>query len=90
MVDFLRGGESNTPVVYPQQTQGNITPPLTASLLDTLQSPAGEGTKRFCVDLPISMHTRLTALAHRVGRPKTEVIKFLIEQALTQVETQKD
>lgn len=63
------------------------TPPQKkTSLLAQLQQAPVEGTKRFCVDLPLSMHQRLTDLAFRTGRAKTEIVRLLLEQALDELE----
>lgn len=41
-----------------------------------------EATKRFTVDLPESMHRKLSMLAARTGRTKADIIKTLLEDLL--------
>ncbi|MGL5133901.1 MAG: hypothetical protein ACRC78_15350 [Planktothrix sp.] len=68
----------STPVPRQQQPQ---------QLMNQLQAiEPKEPTKRFTVDLPESMHRKLSILAARTGRHKSEIVKFLLDQALKDVQ----
>lgn len=48
-----------------------------------------EATKRFCIDLPVSLHKRLSMAALRYDRPKTKLVIFFIKiclDLLTEIE----
>ncbi|NEU77624.1 CopG family transcriptional regulator [Nostoc sp. UIC 10630] len=57
------------------------------SLMSQLQpeSPK-EATIRLTVDLPESMHQKLSMLAARTRRKKAEIVRFLLDEALKDVE----
>jgi hypothetical protein len=57
-----------------------------SSLMDKLQIEAKEATTRFTVDLPLSMHRRLSILAAKTGRKKVEIVRMLLDEALSDVE----
>jgi hypothetical protein len=44
-----------------------------------------ESTIRFTVDMPESMHRRLSLLAARTNKKKSEIVRLLLEEALQQV-----
>ncbi len=84
---FLKGeevAEPSQPTITPASEP--IKEPQKSSLLDKLTQPTEEGAKRFCVDLKISTHKRLTELSNKTGKPKTEIVRFLIEQALEELD----
>lgn len=60
--------------------------PKNKSLMDELQAPTKEPTTRFTADLPNSLHRKLAILAARTGRKKVEIVRFLLEEALKNVE----
>ncbi len=45
-----------------------------------------EPTKRFTVDLPESMHRKLSILAAKSGRKKSEIVRLLLSDLLEDVE----
>lgn len=56
-------------------------PPLT----DKFQTPPKEATIRLTVDLPASMHRRLSLLAARTGKRKAEIVRVLLDEVLKDV-----
>lgn len=44
-----------------------------------------EPTIRLTVDLPISMHQKLSQIAYETGRKKAVIIRFLINQAFSKL-----
>jgi hypothetical protein len=56
-------------------------PPLT----DKFQTPPKEATIRLTVDLPASMHRRLSLLAARTGKRKAEIVRLLLDEVLKDV-----
>ncbi|PAX54882.1 CopG family transcriptional regulator [Brunnivagina elsteri] len=63
------------------------TPPLVKpDLLSQLQAPAKEPTVRITVDLAESMHRKLSLLSARTGKKKAEIVRFLLDEALKDVE----
>lgn len=57
-----------------------------SSLMDKLQVEAKESTTRLTVDLPDSMHRRLSILAAKTGRKKAEIVRMLLDEALPDLE----
>jgi hypothetical protein len=55
------------------------------SLMEKLQVESKEVTKRFTVDLPESMHRKLSILAARTGRTKADIVRLLLQDALQDV-----
>jgi hypothetical protein len=56
------------------------------SLMEKLQVQPKEVTKRFTVDLPESMHRKLSILAAKTGRTKADIVRLLLQDALQDVE----
>jgi hypothetical protein len=54
-------------------------------LIDKFQTPPKEATIRFTVDLPASMHRKLSLLAARTGKKKAEIVRVLLDEALEDV-----
>jgi hypothetical protein len=63
-----------------------LTPTKELSLMEKLQIEAKEATTRFTVDLPNTMHRKLSLLAVRTGRKKAEIVRMLLDEALKDVE----
>jgi len=68
----------------PADTPSGVTekPPLKLRLMGKFQTPPKEATIRFTVDLPQSMHRRLSLLAARTGKSKAEIVRVLLDEAL--------
>ena len=49
------------------------------------QVPPKEATVRLTVDLTESMHRKLSMWAAKTGRKKSELVRFLLDQALQEV-----
>lgn len=57
------------------------------SLMSQLKNESPkEATIRLTVDLPESMHQKLSMLAARTRRKKVEIVRFLLDEALKDVE----
>ena len=60
--------------------------PAKSNLMSQLQQPSKEPTIRLTVDLPESTHRKLSVLAAKTSRKKVEIIRFLLDEALKDVE----
>jgi hypothetical protein len=56
------------------------------TLIDRFTTPPKEATIRFTVDLPASMHRKLSMLAARTGKKKAEIVRVLLDEALLDVD----
>lgn len=56
--------------------------PKPSPLIDKFQTPPKEATVRFTVDLPQSMHRKLSILAARTGQKKADIVRVLLDEAL--------
>ena len=57
------------------------------SVMDKLQPvEPREATKRFTVDLPDSMHRKLSILAAKTGRTKADIVRVLLDDVLKDIE----
>ena len=63
-----------------------VKPSKETDLMSKLQTPAKEPTVRFTVDLAESMHRKLTMLAAKTGRKKADIVRLLLDEALTDVD----
>jgi macrodomain Ter protein organizer (MatP/YcbG family) len=61
-----------------KQSRGNLMSRL-------MEAPEKEATVRVTVDLPKSMHQKLSMLCARTGRKKVEIIRMLLDEALDEV-----
>jgi hypothetical protein len=59
--------------------------PKSSLLIDRFQTPPKEATVRFTVDLPASMHRKLSLFAARTGKKKAEIVRVLLNEALERV-----
>ncbi len=59
--------------------------PDESSLIDKFQTPPKEATVRFTVDLPASMHRKLSLLAARTGKKKAEIVRVLLNEVLEDI-----
>lgn len=55
-------------------------------LVSKLETPAREATVRLTVDLPESMHRKLSILAARTGKKKAEIVRLLLDDTLQDIE----
>jgi hypothetical protein len=60
--------------------------PNSKMLLDKFQTPPKEATIRFTVDLPASMHRKLSILAARTGKKKAEIVRVLLDETLKDID----
>jgi hypothetical protein len=56
------------------------------SLMEKLQLEPKEVTKRFTVDLPESMHRKLSILSAKTGRTKADIVRMLLDEKLKDLE----
>jgi hypothetical protein len=56
------------------------------SLMSKLMEPEKEATTRVTVDLPKSMHRKLSILCAKTGRTKVDIIRLLLAEALQEVD----
>lgn len=61
--------------------------PSSSRLMDKFQVPSKEATVRFTVDLPLSMHRKLSLLAARTGKKKAEIVRVLLDETLKDLES---
>jgi hypothetical protein len=66
-------------VLSPQQPSKEL------SLMEKLQLEPKEVTKRFTVDLPETMHRKLSILSARTGRTKADIVRMLLDETLSDV-----
>lgn len=59
--------------------------PNKSPLMNKFHTPPKEATIRFTVDLPASMHRKLSILAARTGKKKAEIVRVLLDEALENV-----
>ena len=57
---------------------------ILTKLLETTATK--EATIRFTVDMPESMHRKLSILAARLGKKKAEIVRLLLENTLSEVD----
>jgi hypothetical protein len=60
--------------------------PVKFNLMSQLQQPSKEPTIRLTVDLPESMHRKLSMLAAKTSRKKVEIVRLLLDEALKDIE----
>jgi len=79
--NFVYGqGEISNETQAEVSSQNSAEQPTISHLLEAREEK--EPTKRFTVDLPESMHRKLSILAARTGRKKSEIIKLLLNDLL--------
>ncbi len=83
--------EAALPALTPPQPEASAAEPVSApsqksSLTHRLQAPDKEATVRFTVDMPESLHRKLSMLAARTGRKKVDIVRMLLEDGLKEVE----
>jgi hypothetical protein len=71
---------------HPSHSQQPERTAQESSLMNKLQVEPKEATTRFTVDLPNSMHRKLSILAAKTGRKKAEIVRMLLDEALKEVE----
>lgn len=59
--------------------------PNKSTLMDKFQSAPKEATVRFTVDLPATMHRKLSILSAKTGKKKAEIVRLLLNEALNAV-----
>ena len=54
--------------------------------MSKLQAPDKEATIRFTVDMPESLHRKLSMVAAKTGRKKVDIVRMLLEEGLSDVD----
>lgn len=60
--------------------------PKSSAMSRILQTEEREATVRLTVDMPKSMHQKLTMLSARSGKKKAEIVRLLLDEALADVD----
>lgn len=58
---------------------------FSSKIMDKLQLAPKEATKRFTVDLSESLHRKLSILSAQTGRSKADIVRMLLEEALSEI-----
>ncbi|GAB1544812.1 hypothetical protein NUACC21_74880 [Scytonema sp. NUACC21] len=64
----------------------NKPKPKSKVVEELLEPSTKEATVRFTVDMPISLHRKLSELALRAGKKKVEIVRAILEEALEDFE----
>ncbi|MFB8790702.1 MAG: hypothetical protein U7123_18080 [Potamolinea sp.] len=73
----------NESAVIPEELTGvTVKQPKQSPLMNKFQTPPKEATVRFTVDLPQSIHRKLSILAARTGQKKADIVRVLLNEAL--------
>ena len=75
---------SEPPSEQPSPTQEKR--PNKSPLMNKFQTPPKEATVRLTVDLPASMHRKLSILAARTGKKKAEIVRVLLDEVISDVD----
>jgi len=59
--------------------------PKKSRIMERIAMPEKEPTIRLTVDMPHSMHTKLSILCAKSGRKKADVVRMLLEDALEDI-----
>jgi len=89
--EFVYGEATPTPVqpeIVSEAKAESVHPIKETSLMDKLQldTEPREATIRFTVDLPESMHRKLSILSAKTGAKKAHIVRKLLEQVLIDVD----
>lgn len=95
---FLKGEQSDRPTekkqvqpeeerpAMPKETQLKLKSQRSSIVSQLLQdAPEKEATVRITVDLPESMHRKLSILCARTRKSKAEVVRLLLDEVLDEV-----
>ena len=83
----VTAAEKESPPIAPMEKEKpSDKPNKELSLMDKLQVQPKEATKRFTVDLPESMHRKLSILSAKSGRTKADIIRMVLDDVLADVE----
>jgi hypothetical protein len=74
--------EEERAVATPQPTPKTPTPQHSAAPWTDMEPEAKEPTVRLNVDIPMSLNDLLSAKARKLRKPKTELVRRLLEWAL--------
>ena len=84
--DFVFGDRDTatpSPSPAPMPEKIDVTPPATPQrgndIMAQLTAPEKEATIRLTVDLPKSLHQKLSLAAVKTGRSKADIIRYLID-----------
>jgi len=87
---FITGDDPNEPVSTSvmQQASTEISAAIGANLKEELfgDRQVKESSIRFTVDVPHSLNKRLSQLSVDTGKPKTELVRTILNQALSSLD----
>ncbi len=87
---FITGDDVNTEVRQQVDTEAiaEISNDIGANLKQELFGDRArkESSIRFTVDVPMSLNKRLSQLSIDTGKPKTELVRTILDRALTSLE----
>lgn len=66
-------------------TRTSTPKPKSSAMSRILETEEKEATVRLTVDMPKSMHQKLTMLSARSGKKKAEIVRLLLDEALADV-----
>lgn len=66
--------------------QPQTSSPRSSLMSKLMEGPTKEPTVRITVDLPQSMHRKLSLLSARSGKKKAEIVRALLEEILIEVD----
>lgn len=79
--------EEPEPEPPPKKSTAKTTKAKKSSIVSKLQQESvKEATVRLTVDLPQSMHRKLSMLAASTGKKKAEIVRLLLDEALEEVD----
>ncbi len=83
---FITG--DNVPKQASQQVNTEVSDDIATNLKQELfgERQTKESSIRFTVDIPASLNKRLSQLSVDTGKPKTELVRTIINQALTSLD----
>lgn len=83
---FIAGEDAE--VLTSSSTSNDITANLGNNLKQELfcDREVKESSVRFTVDIPASLHKRLNQLGVDTGKPKTELVRTILDRALTSLD----
>lgn len=73
------------PASAPDKVEIKIEPDKETNLMEKLKIEPREATVRLTVDLPESMHRKLSLLAARSGQKKAVIVRLLLDDVLKDV-----
>uniref|UniRef100_B8HZQ5 CopG domain protein DNA-binding domain protein n=1 Tax=Cyanothece sp. (strain PCC 7425 / ATCC 29141) TaxID=395961 RepID=B8HZQ5_CYAP4 len=84
--EFVYGEHTSSRPTQPEPTSLPISQPESNLMAKLLDGEPKEATIRLTVDLPESMHRKLSLLSARTGKKKAAIVRLLLTEALEEVQ----